>query len=90
MIEFTQYLRPNGEKRKCFIERSSQIEEKADKIIAKGYVFECEELRTGHVSFTIFDPSKQENVAILVCVNGPNVPTTVDQLISDFDLSNQV
>lgn len=84
-IPFTQFLRPDGRRRAVTIERPQDIEAKANKIIAAGYEFQCEELSTGQCSFTIFDPHDEEDVAIEVCENGPHVPFAVDRLVSSFE-----
>ena len=83
-IEFTQFLRPNGKQRLGWIDRPEDIENKAKEIISKGYKFECEELQTGMVSFTIADPKKEEDVEIEICNNGPAVPEAIDKMIERF------
>ena len=85
MIPFTQYLRPDGRKRKLEISRPPEIEEKAHNIIEQGFRFECEELTTGQVSVTIFDPEQEEDVCIRVIPNGSDVLVAVDKLITDFN-----
>lgn len=85
-IPFTQYLRPDGRARDVSIERPEEIERKALQIIQAGYVFECEELTTGHASLTIADPRKGDDVAIEVVPNGPAVPDAVDRLVEGFNL----
>lgn len=49
-----------------------------------GYVFECEELQTGHVSMTVERPGEDWPLTLAheVCVNGPRVPETIDALIT--------
>lgn len=89
-IPFTQYLRPNGRRVEVDIDRPEEIERKAQQIIAAGYVFECEHLSTGHASLTIADPEKEEDVAIEVVMNGPDVPAAVDRLVSKFMLPERV
>jgi hypothetical protein len=81
-IEFTQYLRPDGRQRKVYVERSEDVTNKAEAIQGWGYCFECEELMTGMVSFTISDG--EQDVAIELCPNGPEVPETIDRLIEEF------
>ena len=80
-IPFILYLRPDGRKRAVTIDRPAPIWEKAKAIIEAGYVFECEELTTGHVSFTIADDEKDH--AIQLAENGPLVPATVDTLVEE-------
>jgi hypothetical protein len=81
-IEFTQYLRPDGRTRKIYIERSEPIVQMARVIQAEGYCFECEELMTGMVSLTISDG--EQDVAIEVCQNGPEVVEAVDRMIKEW------
>jgi hypothetical protein len=85
MIPFTQYLRPNGEKRPTSIERSPEIEALAHKVIAAGGKFECEELMNGICSFTCIGiiNDEQQDIAIQLCPNGPKVPETVDQVVRE-------
>jgi hypothetical protein len=78
-VPFTQYLRPNGRKVDVTIDRPDDIADKAFEIIAKGYRFECEQLTTGDVSFTI--AGDDEDVDIELCFNGVEVPAAVDRLI---------
>jgi hypothetical protein len=85
-VPFTQYLRPYGRRTEVAIDLNPETEAKALEILAAGYVFECEELTTGHVSFTIHDPRKQEDVAIQLGANGPEVPSLVTKLIMGFKL----
>jgi hypothetical protein len=81
-IPFTQYLRPNGERRAAEIDMPAEIEELAREFIDGGGYFECEELVTGHVSFTAGHASEKErDVAIEVVRNGPHVPAAVARLV---------
>lgn len=86
MIPFTQYLRPDGRRILVKVERPPEIEAKAQAILDAGFVFECEILRNGHVSFTISDPKEEEDVAIELCVNDPLVSVAIDKLITEFNL----
>lgn len=87
-IPFTQYLRPNGQKRAVVIDRPDDIAAKAERIIAKGFRFECEELATGHCSFTISDDKADHE--IIVVPNGPGVPAAVDRLVLKFAKRNGI
>lgn len=84
-IPFTQYLRPDGRKRVVSIDLPDAVAQRAALIIEKGLVFECEELSTGQVSFTITDP-REGDLDIRICMNGPDVPETVEKLIMEFKL----
>lgn len=87
-IKFTQFLRPDGRKVPVTIDRPEPIEKRAQEIIDAGYRFEIEELTTGQVHMTItgFDPSfgEEADLAHRICVNGPPVPTNIDEMISTF------
>lgn len=83
-IPFTQYLLPNGERRAVSINRPDPVIEKAKAIMEAGFRFECEMLSTGYVSFTVSDDYQDYDIRI--CLNGPEVPQTVDELILHFNL----
>jgi hypothetical protein len=78
-IPFTQYLLPNGRKRDAEINRPAEVEEIAQRFIASGGRYECEVLRTGHVSLTAV--KNDDDVEIVVCANGPGVGEKVDELV---------
>ena len=84
MIPFTQYLRPNGRKTPVEVERPSEVESKAFALIEKGYVFECEQLTTGDVALTLYDPHEELDVGIRVVSNGPAVLEAVDELVIEM------
>ena len=83
-IPFIQYKRPDGRQVPVSINRPQPISALAAVILGAGYRFETEILMDGLVSFTVFDPRTEEDVAIEVCKNGPEVPKTVDRLIEEF------
>lgn len=83
-IPFTQFLQPDGRKASVSIERPQAVMDKAERIIAAGYRFECEMLTTGEVSFTISDDDGDH--AIQVCNNDAAVLEAVDRLIDGFDV----
>lgn len=83
-IYFTQFMRPNGERKLITIVRPDNISKRADFIVGKGFRFECEVLTTGDASFTIADENR--DYAIEVTANGAGVAEAVDKLISEFDV----
>lgn len=87
-LQVTQYLRPHGTKRRIFKEVSDDVHKKGMKIIEAGYQFEAEVLRTGDVSFTIYDPKEGVDVAIKLVTNGPKVHEAFDKLINTFNIPN--
>ena len=83
-IPFTQYLMPDGRAAEVSIDRPDEIAAKAQRIIAKGYRFECEMLSDRQtISLTITDPDEGD-VEIEVVENGPDVPLAVDRMIERF------
>lgn len=88
MVTFTQFLRPNGQRKMIDIELAPEVEKKAYDIVDAGYRFEIEVLMTGHVSATIagwhpvFD--EDNDVAIKVMNNGPEVPDKIGEMIMEF------
>lgn len=80
-IPFTQYLMPGGRKTSVEIDRPPEVEQLADEVISRGWVFECEMLRTGAISFTVSDG--EDDVCIELSPNGPQVLDAVDKLVRD-------
>jgi len=82
-VPFTQFLRPDGRQRQVEIDLSPEGEALAEQFIMAGGWYECEELTTGHASFTacFFVEGEPQDVVINVCVNGPDVPDTVEGLV---------
>jgi hypothetical protein len=81
MIPFTQYVRPDGRKRPVTINRPAEIEAKARALLLMGLRLEAEELTTGQVSFTVYDPVKEEDIVQEIVSNGPGVGAAVDRLV---------
>lgn len=84
-IYFTQFMRPHGNKQIVSIDRPDHIAKAADYILQNEFRFECEQLTTGEVSLTISD--NWGDYAFELCANGPAVPTSVDKLISEFNVA---
>lgn len=82
-IQFTQFLMPFGTPSPVSIDRPAPIADMADAIVARGYRFECEMLRTHEISLTITN-DKEGDVAIEVVPNGPEVPIAIDRMIERF------
>jgi hypothetical protein len=82
-ILFTQYLRPDGRKRGVEIDMLQEVEDLAERFIAAGGRYECEELTPGHASLTaVYEvDGEDQDIAIEVCSNGPEVPERVEKLV---------
>jgi hypothetical protein len=83
LLEFIQYCLPGGRRKPASCEVSDEMGAMADKIIEKGFRFECEILRSGEVSLTISDPEEERDVCIKICENGPKVNECRDALIRE-------
>lgn len=83
-IPFTQYLRPNGRKRRVESPVTKEVAMKAKAMLNAGMRFECEELSTGVVSLTVVDmvDGEEDDVAMELVPNGPGVPSAVEKLIT--------
>ena len=86
MIEFTQFLRPNGRRALVTIERPGDVEADASLLSSFGARFEIEELRTGIVSIEILannltEPEEPHCLAHELVANGPGVPNSVDTAV---------
>lgn len=84
LIPFTQYLRPDGRTKEIQFETSKELYDKAQLILAEGFVFECEILQTGHASATITDPELGDYRHALG-ENAPGFKEKVEQMILSFD-----
>lgn len=81
-IPFTQYLRPDGDKRHVEIDRPGDVELLAQRLLYAKAKFDIEELRTGEISMTCeMDCLNDPVLAIEVCQNGPPVVDAVDRLV---------
>lgn len=88
-IPFTQYLMPRGERVAVSIEMPDEVADIADKIIARGFRFECEMLSDySTVSFTITD--EHADHAIRVVKNSPAVPPAIEEMIRDFAKAQRI
>lgn len=83
-VPFTQFLLPDGRQKEIEISLDPDVEAKAQDIIAAGYKFEIEILRTGIISATIADPIQEEDVAHALMRNGIQVPPGITKMIENF------
>lgn len=81
-IHFTQFMRPAGRPVDVSIDRPTPVAALAERLIQRGYGFECEQLSTGEVSLTIVDEHGDQDIEIVA--NGPDVPLAIDRMIERF------
>ena len=87
-ILFTQYKLPVGKKEHVTFDfASSEVEDKAHKLLDHGFHFDIELLMTGMVSMTCEYTSEYTEkvgpVSIQISPNGPGIDQYVEQLIND-------
>jgi hypothetical protein len=88
VIEFTQFLLPNGRQEKIYLPLANSTEEfrqKVAAILSAGFRFEIEMLRNGMVSATISDDYGDWEYSITP--NGPEVPDGIISMIQAFDIA---
>lgn len=84
-VAFTQYLRPNGEKRPGGFMRPPEVAREAARFIAAGGSFAAEVLPGGSVALSADFPQsdgEREDIAMLIVAIGPGLERTVDKLIA--------
>lgn len=81
-IQFTQFMRPSGRPVEVSVLRPDPIGDLAERLIERGYGFECEQLSTGEVSLTIVDEHGDQDIEVVA--NGKEVPLAVDRMIERF------
>ena len=80
-IPFTQFLRPNGERREVTIVMADEIEDDARAVIRRGARFEIEELSTGIINMDC--QLGDVLLAQALCANGPEVVPAVTRLVRE-------
>jgi len=80
LINFTQFLFPDGRKKTISIERPIEIQDKYDDLVSQGFRFEIENNR-GEIWATC-QRSEDETVDV-IGDNDARVPILIDKLISN-------
>ncbi|HUW30903.1 MAG TPA: hypothetical protein VM223_04770, partial [Planctomycetota bacterium] len=70
-----------GRKRQIEFPATRKMFVLAKRILSHGWRFEAEVLSTGEVSFTVFDPVEEIDVAIELSANGPEVTGAMKRLV---------
>lgn len=83
-IPFTQHLMPDGRLLPQWFEHEPEIEARAFALIELGCSFHVEMLRDRRtVSLAVEWPGdEQVDIAIQLCLNGPDIPNGVERLIA--------
>ncbi|MFH0982796.1 MAG: hypothetical protein V2A79_14830 [Planctomycetota bacterium] len=83
-VMFRQYMRPDGRQVPIYVDLDSSFADQVQRIRDDGCRLEAEVLTTGVVSFTIYDPSTEDDVACELVENGPGVLAAVERLIHGY------
>jgi hypothetical protein len=83
-IPFIRYSLPDGRRSRVEMACSPEAAQRAQEIIAQGFVFEVEVLSSGNVSTTITDPQRGD-FDITIGANGPDVTRNVEAMVKRFD-----
>lgn len=81
-IPFTQFMLPDGRRVETSISRPTAIGDTAQRLIESGHEFQVEMLTTGEISVTCFNVADEQDIAIEICPNGPEVPLAVDKVVA--------
>ncbi len=85
-VPFTQYLRPNGDRREGGFDCSPEVEEVARRLLEQGVHFDAEVLSTGHLSLTAEKDDLDDPVlaiAVFAQRSPEQVLGRVEQLVRD-------
>lgn len=88
-VAFTQFVLPGARRIPLTFEPGPELDALAAELIAAGYRFECEVLRTGHVHLDCCGPGldgpdaarEDTQLAAAVCTNDPAVVLAVERVI---------
>ena len=83
-MNFRQYLMPDGRTKDISIDRPEEIEEMAGLVVHRGGRFEIEMLsvnRDGGDEISVTCVHEDMDIAIELCLNGPEVPEAVDKVV---------
>jgi hypothetical protein len=83
MVQFTQYIRPDGRTKPITIDVPRDIADKAERLAEWDVHFTAEILRTEEISLTAEDATINETLDIEVVLNGPEVIDAVNRLINN-------
>lgn len=84
MIQFAQFIRPNGRRQNVGIERPAPIEAMAEELVRLGWRFEAEIIfKSVHFEATRKDDEDHVISSSRLVQNGPAVLVAVDELITE-------
>lgn len=87
LVEFTQFVLPNGNRKRTWIDRPKPVADKANALQVVGVRLEIEVLTSGMVNMEAMvclpDRLDDKILSGKLVANGPDVPGKVDELIED-------
>ena len=82
-VKMIQFLRPNGRQVPVETDLPDNVADRANAIIATGYRFEIEELRTGEIHVTI--SAGDDDIVGILAPNGPGLHEAIADMIAHFE-----
>ncbi len=88
-VRFTQYLRPDGQRKKITLQVPDHVGEQAARVVAAGYHFDAEVLQDEKtVSFTCEPDEPDEDgddqpISMELAKNGPGVGEAIHRLVAE-------
>jgi hypothetical protein len=84
-IPFTQFLRPNGDRRQTFIDVPHKVALLAQRFIEEGGAYTSELVQAGIVSlcaeFTL--DGERQDIVCLIAPNGPGIEQAVEKVVRE-------
>lgn len=80
-VAVTQYLMPDGRRQETSTKLLERLRPQYEYMLKRGWNFGAEVLTTGHISVTIEDRKKGEDVEIRVIANGPGVQSAMEEML---------
>jgi hypothetical protein len=82
-VPFSKFVLPNGKKQYINFKRSVETATKARELIAAGFAFECEELRTGEFYMDCCNSDDQLADELLRSTEEKGVLEAIDRLVEN-------
>lgn len=94
MIKFTQFLRPNGQRKEIEISRGKDIEDMASELILDNCSFELELIPVGLVHIEVMAPPLETleecSLASDLVIHGPELLKAIDKMIRSAYFNFQI
>jgi hypothetical protein len=83
LVEVTQYLLPDGRKRKNIVCLLEDVQDQYDDMLQHRCRLEAEILITGEVSLTIYNVEDEQDIDMRIVQNGPATTQALIEMLKD-------